>query len=257
VKTVDQLSGGGRYPHEDCGESCVASVLYDAGKADTVPDIETFDFGDQDNPADGTGGQVIVDRLDRAGIASHIDRRPYSIVLAESRARNLNRVFVAIFSDSYGNPTPGSGLGHWILWGRDWTTVGDMPGWDSSIKYMQPVGGKLMNYADMNVATATQGYPNASYCVVVDAVIGTQPNSSSAGDPDMRWMLAGDTDDAGTMCRRVTIHGWYHQYMGREIENDTAMQDHLTRWKNSGAEAAQAFIYNSQEAVKYRAGHAG
>lgn len=170
MRAVDQLSGGGSYPHEDCQEACTASVLYDAGKADTVPAIEAFDFGDGDNPSDGTGGKVIVDRLARAGIAAHLDRRPIAAVLAEARLRGLNRVFVAIWSDHAGNPSPGSGLGHWILWG-------------GGVDYMQPVGGHVVQYSDDQVRAASQGAPGAGYSVVVDAPVG------AAQEDDMGWNL--------------------------------------------------------------------
>lgn len=182
MRAVDQLSGGGSWPHEDCQEACTASVLYDAGRPDTVPNIEAFDFGDGDNPSDGTGGQVIVDRLARAGIASHLDRRPFGQVIAEARLRGLNRVFVAIWSDHAGTPSPGSGLGHWILWGRE---RGPDGAWLPE-RYMQPVGGLLVAYGDDQVAAASQGAPGAGYSVMVDVPIGAVQEDDMIWNQDMK-----------------------------------------------------------------------
>lgn len=159
---IDQILGGGQYPHEDCGESCVVSIKVDDGQTDTERLEEQFDILHNDNPNDGTGGDVHRDSLIGAGIPAHVDTNNTADVLAHARLSGLNRVMVAIDSDHGGYPSPGSGLGHWILW------VGDE-------NYMQPVGGTLQYYPDDIVEAASQNYH-----VVVDRAIGV-----AAGDAPM------------------------------------------------------------------------
>jgi hypothetical protein len=156
-------------------------VLYDDNRADSVPNIEKFDFGDGDNPADGTGGQVIVDRLARAGVASHIDQRPAIQVLVDARSNGMNRVFVAVWSDHAGTPIPmtrsmviggGTPIGHWVLWG-------------GNHDYMQPVGGTIQQYDDPTIEVAAQ-----NYCVVVDQAIGVYemtPDKEESLDQECAW----------------------------------------------------------------------
>lgn len=154
--TVDQLSGGGMYPHEDCAESCVISVKVDDGRVDTERLEEQFDLLHGDNPDDGTGGVVHVQSFIAAGIPAHVDTHNTADVIAYARLSGRNRVMIAIESDHSGYPSPGSGIGHWILW-----CGGDC--------YMQPVGGRLVNYPDDIVQAASQNYH-----VVVDRLIGVE-----------------------------------------------------------------------------------
>jgi len=156
ITAVNQLTAGGLYPHEDCGESCVASILIDAGQADTVSDIERYDLRGG-SISGGTSGEVHVHRLQDAGIMAAIDTRETAALLADCRARGLTRVMLAVWSNHLGTPTPATGLGHWILW---------CGGADPSL-YMQPVGGLLLRYGDAAIIAASQ-----SYAVRVDAVIG-------------------------------------------------------------------------------------
>lgn len=172
VTCIDQLSGGGQYPHEDCAESCVISIKADDGKADTERLEEQWDMLHGDNPCDGTGGTVHVDSLVAAGIPARIDRRMTGEVLADARARGLNRVMVAVFSDHSGYPTPQSGLGHWILW-------------TGNEDYMQPVGGHAVYYPDELVEAASQNYH-----VVVDRPIGAGLGGDEPMTPQERQQVA-------------------------------------------------------------------
>lgn len=157
---VNQLTAGGQYPHEDCGEACTVSILCDAGKSDTVLGVERFDAAHGDSPADGTGGAVHVARLAAAGISAHVAATdPIAEIEAAVASGVRNRIMVAIFSDHAGNPaTPASGIGHWLLWcGVD--EAGDV--------WMQPVGGYIARYTHDQIRAAAQ-----SYNVVIDARVG-------------------------------------------------------------------------------------
>jgi hypothetical protein len=165
VTCVNQLCGGGQYPHEDCGESCVVSIKVDDGKVDSDRLEEAFDALHGDNPADGTGGDVHAQSLQAAGIPAHVAAQNTADALAHCRTNGLNRMMVAIDSDHAGYPSPQSGIGHWILWCGD-----DV--------YMQPVGGTLVNYPDDIVEAASQNYH-----VVVERLIGVTMPSTGGDEP--------------------------------------------------------------------------
>ena len=150
VTAVDQLTAGGTYPHEDCGEACVASILIDFWLADTVAAIEHFDMLAGDNPADGTGGDVHVARLRAVGIPAHVASGDWTQLHASLTAQGLDRCMVAVWSNAAGVPWPGSTIGHWLLWA----------GGDT---YMNPVGGVITTWSVATVAAAQQAYQ-----VVVD-----------------------------------------------------------------------------------------
>lgn len=137
------IQPGARYPHEDCGEACTRSVLVDAGKPDSVVNIENYDQLHGDDPRDGTGGTVHVQRLNAAGIAAAEFRGDARAAIAAGRG--LNRWYIALWSDHYGDPVSGSGLGHWVL--TDGAVV------------MNPIGGRILggDYLNRCIA-AQQGY---------------------------------------------------------------------------------------------------
>lgn len=161
VALVNQLTAGGQFPHEDCGESCVASILIDAGQADSVLDIEHYDL-EGGSVSGGTSGQVHVDRLHVVPIAAYIDQRDLYTVVSEGKAAGNNRWMAAITSNSYGTPYAGPGcVGHWVL-------VYDFDG--STYSIMQPVGGVPQQYPRAELEAAQQFYH-----VNVDQPIGVRP----------------------------------------------------------------------------------
>jgi hypothetical protein len=205
---VDQLTAGGEFPHEDCGESCVASILFDAGRMSSVFDIERFDLNHGDNPADGTGGAVHVARLAKAGIAAHTWSADTRTTVRAAFAHGLNRCMVAIFSDHAGNPSPGSGIGHWVLcYGYD-------PGADV-FSVMQPVGGRLVRYSGGSMVAAQQRFG-----ILVDQPVGagdsaqrvnniaivTAPQTIQGGEENMvRTPIAIPTDSSGAGFAQTAI----------------------------------------------------
>jgi hypothetical protein len=130
--SVNQLTAGGTYPHEDCGESCVISILHDEGIVTTEKVVETFDYSDNDNPADGTGGRVHSDFLKGKSIGNHVVSGDSVAMINIGRAQGLNRWMLAIWSNSNGDPYTGVGrLGHWVL--------------TDGIQVMNPVGGRIQD----------------------------------------------------------------------------------------------------------------
>lgn len=205
VCCVNQILGGGRYPHENCGQACVVSIKSDAGYADTDRLEEEFDLLHDDNPDDGTGGDVHVLSLATVGIPAHVDNTHNTgEVLTHARLSGLNRVMIAIDSDHAGYPSPGSGIGHWILW------VGDE-------NYMQPVGGSLRYYPDDIVEAASQNYH-----VVVDRAIG----SAAGGNP----MTPDERLDVGRAITRLA----YVCIARRQPESQTAEDSWASQMRDQG-----------------------
>lgn len=168
---VNQLTAGGQYPHEDCGEACVLSVLVDAGKVSSVRDIEQFDLAHGDNPADGTGGDVHVERLQAAGLGAHVMTGDTRANVVDGISKGHDRWMVAIWSDHYGDPSPGSGIGHWLL-------VYAYDQGSDTFHVMNPVGGRLVAYSGASIEAAQQ-----SYGVAVETPIGVaqaQPVNNGA-----------------------------------------------------------------------------
>jgi len=125
---VNQLLAGGAYPHADCGEACARSTLIDAGHNDLIGQIERTIGG---NLANGTNIDELAHAMTSLGVpASPIaEAGEFDAALARR-----HRIIVEIPSDHYGNPDPGSVLGHFVLgFGFDGTNY----------HVMNPLGGRV------------------------------------------------------------------------------------------------------------------
>lgn len=150
--------GDGHYPHDDCGEACLVSIERDLGKDDTMLAEEQFDASHGDDPSNGSDAATLFSSLKAAGIPAHLARGDTGATLDQVKASGLNRVIINFFSNHAGNPEPGSGLGHFVLWyGMDPATGED--------RCMQPVGGALVTYPRASLEAASQGI---NLCVVVN-----------------------------------------------------------------------------------------
>jgi hypothetical protein len=69
VIPINQLTAGGAYPHNDCGEACVESVLRARGIA---PEMVTIEHDADGAGSAGTTEQALVDALAAFGIAAHV-----------------------------------------------------------------------------------------------------------------------------------------------------------------------------------------
>jgi hypothetical protein len=234
---VDQLSAGGQYPHEDCGESCVASILVDAGHADSVHNIEWFDSREGDNPADGTGGQVHIDRLAAAGIPAHAVEGSVGDMVRAGQAKGLDRWMVAIYSNAAGSPYSGAGnFGHWVL-------VYAFDGQTYSV--MQPVGGKLQTYTASQLEDNAQGYS-----IQVDVPIGAGIPATGGDEP----MTPQERQQLATVLSLLIRNQYLSPHTVTRVSsldevNGTA-QDMIARGFDTGAWA----IVGSDEAKKAQGG---
>src|SRR3954463_10203235 len=69
---IDQMTAGGTIPSEDCGETCLVSVLRDAGNMTiTVRDLETLCSGCGAVIGQGTVEDSLVSVLKTEGVPSH------------------------------------------------------------------------------------------------------------------------------------------------------------------------------------------
>ncbi|HEY6396695.1 MAG TPA: hypothetical protein VIX82_04495 [Solirubrobacteraceae bacterium] len=153
MQPVNQLTSGGAFPHEDCGEACVDSVKIDAGHADSVRCEERFDAALGDDPRDGTGGGVHVASLAVIGIPAGEHGGDSGAVITAGQGRGLNRWLLAIWSNSWGDPLPASGIGHWVL--------------TDGVSVMNPIGGRILGGSYLQRCLAAQ----QQYCVQVDVRI--------------------------------------------------------------------------------------
>lgn len=232
---VNQLTAGGQFPHEDCGESCVASILMDAGKADSVADIEHYDLKGG-SISGGTSGQVHVDRLAASGIPAHIVSGAVGPMVRDGVARGLNRWMVAIYSNAAGTPYSGPGcVGHWVLVdGFDGTTY----------SIMQPVGGVAQHY------TAAQLEENAQdYSIEVDVPIGAAAPVTGQEVSIVGWMDPGPANQPGWQtARRVKIHEWCHMpgvSLPAGWPAESAMDTLLALWVQNGGEAVFGELFGA------------
>jgi len=154
---VNQLTGGGNYPHEDCGESCVISILHDKGIVTTEKIVEAFDYSDNDNPADGTSGRVHSDYLKKNSVGNHVVSGDSGAMINIGRAQGLNRWMLAIWSNRAGDPYTGPGcLGHWVL--------------TDGAQVMNPVGGRILGGNYLGTCLGAQ----QRYGIQIDQRIGGQ-----------------------------------------------------------------------------------
>src|SRR5579864_1430732 len=75
--TVNQLTGGGKFPHEDCGEACIASTLHDRFNVSSVS-LQTIEHDADNAGSAGTTEQQLVDALAHFGIAARASHFPPS-----------------------------------------------------------------------------------------------------------------------------------------------------------------------------------
>lgn len=163
----NQLTAGGRFPHEDCGEACVLSVLGDAGKRVPMTAVEQACTSAGADLALGTTAAQLASVLSLFGIPSRSDKVfNVAALISAGQRTGADRWLVEIHSDAYGNP--GGDLFHWVL--TDGRVV------------MNPIGARLVsNVADyFDAATGD--------IVEVQLVIGgsmSPAGGSGAGlDPD-------------------------------------------------------------------------
>jgi hypothetical protein len=138
----NQDAPGNRNATHDCGESCVASVLYDNGDTSiTVNKVQDLiGHGGDTDPAD------LIEALHERSVPAHEVTGGMSTYVNGALSRS-HRVFAAIWSDHSGNPKPGSGLGHWIeVYGHD----------GAGYHCMNPVGGRIVTYASNVLEPASQ-----------------------------------------------------------------------------------------------------
>lgn len=165
---INQLTAGGQYPHEDCGESCASSILTDFGRADPVRDIERFAQEHGDGPADGTGGAVYEVLFRLFGVPSQVHSAPQESWLLPA-LDHQHECMVAIWSNHAGYPLPHSGIGHWVL----------VYGFDGSKYYfMNPVNAQLDTCSASLLAASAQNYGLEITCVLPkDQGHSSQPTS--------------------------------------------------------------------------------
>ncbi|HEY7350056.1 MAG TPA: hypothetical protein VH599_17185 [Ktedonobacterales bacterium] len=143
---INQLTAGGQYPHEDCGESCASSILTDFGRPHSVRDIEDFAKKYGDAPKGGTGAEVYHALFHQYGVPS-ILRRGLQADWLLPALDNKHECMVAIWSNHAGDPTPGSTLGHWVIvYGYD----------DAKYYFMNPVNEQLQTCSIQQLRDAAQ-----------------------------------------------------------------------------------------------------
>lgn len=126
---VNQLTAGGANPHADCGEADARSNLVDAGHNDPVALIEQTIGGDLRG---GTTTVQLAAAMTKLGLPA---RAVASVGEVDAALSRRHRIIVEIPSDHYGNPLPGSTLGHFVL----------VYGFDGANYHaMNPLGGRLV-----------------------------------------------------------------------------------------------------------------
>lgn len=176
VTCINQLAGG-TAPHEQCGLACVLSILADHGTPESMLALDQYDIAHGDDPVDGTGGLVHVQRLADAGIPAHIVQSDVGAMVRSGVAVGLNRWMVAIYSNSFGTPYSGPGnFKHWVLvYGFDGNTY----------QVMQPVGGVPQTYTRGQLEDNAQGYS-----IQVDVPVGIAGGIDEPMTPQERQQLA-------------------------------------------------------------------
>lgn len=230
--TIDQLTAGGRFPHDDCGESCVASILRDAGHPNPVRAIEEWDATHGENVADGTGGDVHAEFLTLHGVPAHVVTGPVHSYVSAALRRG-HRCMVGIFSDVNGDP--GGPLGHWVLvWGLE----------GSQYYVMNPIGGRLVRYPVARFEASSQNYG-----VEIDMVL----LADRRAFPDITILevlasmaLFKDDDDA----RHFAVRFAFRNVLHRQIES-TQVQENWARFiVDHGMDEFFAAIMDSPEGQK-------
>lgn len=136
---VSQLSSA-LDPWDDCGEACVASVVTDAGLPVSVFQVASWATANGSASTNGeTTAAQLVAELQHFGVAAAVVALPLSESIPQALSRK-HEVMVLVSSNSDGVPTPGTGIGHWLLA----YAVGP-----SGYSVMNPLGsppGQLVNY---------------------------------------------------------------------------------------------------------------
>ena len=157
------MTAGGLYHSEDCGEAVVASCVIDDGKAETVRDVEINAGG---SVSGGTGPDQLIKALAAKGIPAVRVAATGEIDSALSRR---HRIIVLIASDHYGNPDPGSTIGHWILcYGFD----------GANYLFMNPLGGRLQSISPATIIEMER--EKGHLAVEINKVLAVDATSSPA-----------------------------------------------------------------------------
>ena len=157
---VDQLNAGGPLPHSSCGAACARSVAIDAGKQIDEPTMVAA----VGTTSAGTSTAAIAAGCTRLGLPAQAVATVGEVDAALARK---HRIGVEIPSDHYGNPTPGSVLGHFILvYGYDGTNY----------HAMNPLGGRLIaiSAAMLIECERERGLRAVEFMIVLPADAGAQ-----------------------------------------------------------------------------------
>jgi hypothetical protein len=156
---VDQLTAGGPLPHSSCGAACARSEAIDAGKQLDETSIVAAVL----TTSAGTSTTNIAAGCTRLGLPA----QAISIVgEVDAALERKHRIMVEIPSDHYGNPTPGSALGHFIL----------VYGYDGANYHaMNPLGGRLIaiSAATLIECERERGLRAVEFMIVLPADAGT------------------------------------------------------------------------------------
>ena len=167
---VNQLTKGGSFPHADCGEADADSCLIDAGHPDTVGQVEQAIGG---NLSGGTYTTQLAGALSKLGVPAAAIA---SVGEVDAALARKHRIIVEIPSDAYGNPDPGSTLGHFIL----------VFGFDgSSYHFMNPLGGRIMTISAVELIQCERdrGLRACEINMVMPADAGAQPGPTPPAPP--------------------------------------------------------------------------
>jgi hypothetical protein len=133
---VDQRIAHGQVPNEDCGEACASSILTDIHYPGphAVRDIEAFAQAHRKDVSDGTGVWIYHTLFQQYEVPHQLHQDVPQADWLLPALEHKHECMVAIHSDSAGNPTPHSPIGHWVLvYGFDGATY----------HFMNPYGGHL------------------------------------------------------------------------------------------------------------------
>ncbi len=226
--TIRSQLSAALHPWDDCGEADCASVITDAGTDVSVEQVAAWAVATGEAYYNGeTNGQQLQAILQHWGVPSSVISAPLSQSIPAALSRS-HEVIVLIDSNDYGLPSPGSGIGHWLL------AYGDNGGAYQVMQPLgQPPGGSLQSYSQSSLQQADQ-----HLAVEIEVVLpkdrqapppppgpGTKGKSGGPGivlpaalllaggggiawwelhsNPDLRQRLAGDVRSATRRARGV------------------------------------------------------
>lgn len=149
--TVRAQLSASTHPFDDCGEADCASAITDAGTNVSVEQVASWAQSSGNSYSNGeTDGSQLAAILRHWGVPAAVRYSPLSQTIPAALARS-HEVIVLIDSNDYGIPSPGSGIGHWLL------VYGDQ---SSAYQVMQPLGGDpggmLTQYGQSGLQAADQ-----------------------------------------------------------------------------------------------------